>query len=137
MKNKTPISFILTKSNHIIIDCEVNFTIGKFLIDTGASNSCINYLFAKKFNIKSEISNEKASSATNKVHETYYSKNNLLKIGDFQKNDFDLVLFDMTFINNSLKEKNVLEVDGIIGSDILKEFNACINYRKKEIILEL
>jgi hypothetical protein len=42
----------------------------------------------------------------------------------------------MTFINNSLKEKGLSSVDGIIGGDILNQSNACINYKKKEIILE-
>ena len=42
----------------------------------------------------------------------------------------------MTFINNSLKEKKISEVEGIIGGDILNQLNACINYKKKEIILE-
>ena len=42
----------------------------------------------------------------------------------------------MTFINNSFKEKEIKEVDGIIGGDILNEFNVCINYKKKEINLE-
>ena len=129
-------SFKLTDSNHIQIECEVNNKSGKFLVDTGASNSCINYLSASKFNVEFKKSNETASSATNEINETYFSKNNKLKIGDFQKNDFDLVLFDMTFINNSLKEKGVSNVDGIIGGDILNELNVCINYKKKEISLE-
>ena len=47
------------------------------------------------------------------------------------------MLFDMTHINDSLKEKEISELDGIIGSDILNQFNACINYKKKEITLEL
>ena len=42
----------------------------------------------------------------------------------------------MTFINDSLKEKGVSEVDGIIGGDILIELNACVNYKQKEISLE-
>lgn len=86
--------------------------------------------------MKLEKSSEIASSATNKINETYYSKNNKLKIGDFEKTNFEVVLFDMTFLNNSLKEKEISEVDGIIGSDILYELNACIDYKKKEIILE-
>ena len=137
MKKENKVGFLLTNSNHIIIECEINYISGIFIIDTGASNSCINYLSASKFNVKFKKSNETASSATNEINETYYSKNNKLKIGDFQKNDFDLVLFDMTFINNSLKEKGVLDVDGIIGGDILNELNVCINYKKKEISLEL
>ena len=136
MKKENKVGFLLTNSNHILIECEINYISGIFIIDTGASNSCINYLSASKFNVEFEKSNETASSATNEINETYFSKNNKLKIGDFQKNDFDLVLFDMTFINNSLKEKGVSDVDGIIGGDILNELNVCINYKKKEISLE-
>ena len=136
MKKRSNIHFTLIESNHIQIECKINNVSGIFIVDTGASNSCINYLSASKFNLESKKSNETASSATNEINETYYSKNNKLKIGDFQKNDFDLVLFDMTFINNSLKEKGVYEVDGIIGGDILNELNVCINYKKKEISLE-
>ena len=136
MKKEKTISFLLTSSNHILIECEINYVLGVFIVDTGASNSCINYLSASKFNLEFEKSNETASSATNEINEIFNSKENILKIGDFQKNDFDLVLFDMTFINNSLKEKGVSEVDGIIGGDILNKLNACINYKKKEISLE-
>ncbi len=136
MKKEKTISFLLTSSNHILIECKINYISGIFIVDTGASNSCINYLSSIKFNVEFKKSNETASSATNEISETYYSKNNLLKIGDFLKNDFDLLLFDMTFINNSLKKKGVSEVDGIIGGDILNELNACVNYKKKEISLE-
>ena len=136
MKKEKTLSFLLTNSNHILIECEINYVSGFFLVDTGASNSCINYLSASKFNLEFNESNETASSATNKINKTYFSKNNIFKIGDLHKNDFNLVLFDMTFINNSLLEKGVSEVDGIIGSDILNELNASINYKKKEINLE-
>tara|TARA_B100000886_G_scaffold71622_1_gene45748 strand:- start:3276 stop:3689 length:414 start_codon:yes stop_codon:yes gene_type:complete len=136
LKKENIISFVLTDSNHIQIECEVNYVSGIFLVDTGASNSCINYLSASKFNIEFKKTNEKASSATNKISKTYHSKNNTLKIGDYEITNFDIVLFDMTFINNSLKEKEINEVQGIIGGDILNQLNACINYKKKEIILE-
>ena len=39
----------------------------------------------------------------------------------------------MTHINNSLREKEIEDVDGIIGSDVLKEFNAIIEYKRKTI----
>ena len=136
MKKENIISFVLTNSNHIQIECEVNNVSGIFLIDTGASNSCINYLSASKFNIEFKKSNETASSATNKISETYISKNNILKIGDCEKTNFNIVLFDMTHINNSLKEKEINEVEGIIGGDILNQLDVCINYKRKEIILE-
>ena len=54
----------------------------------------------------------------------FISKNNILEIADLIKNNFEIILFDMTHINNSFNEKNINEIDGIIGGDILKEFNA-------------
>ncbi len=43
----------------------------------------------------------------------------------------------MSHINNSFKEKEIEEVDGIIGGDILNELNANINYKKKSLTLKL
>ena len=135
MKKKS-IKFDISSSNHLILDCKLNSVSGRFIIDTGASDSCLNYLLASKFNVEFEKSNEKVSSATGEINVIFISKKNIIKIGGFQKNNFDLVLFDMTFINNSLKEKGISKVDGIIGSNFLNELNACINYKKKEISLE-
>lgn len=136
MNKEIKISFLITNSNHIVIKCKVNSIDSRLLVDTGASNSCINYLSANKFKMNFKISNENASSATNKIKETFYSNNNILEIEDLKKNNFEVILFDMTYINNSLTEKGILNVDGIIGNDILKEFKAVINYDKKNIRLK-
>ncbi len=135
MKRKAIKNFTITESNHLIIECKVNNIITRLLIDTGASNSCINYLSANKFKITFKKHEEKASSATNHIKEIFYSNNNILEIENLKKNNFEVILFDMTHINNSLREKEIKDVDGIIGGDILKEFNVIINYKKKIIIL--
>lgn len=136
MNIEATINFEITISNHIIIDCKVNSINGKFIIDTGASNSCINYLYANKFKVNLKKYDEKASSATNQINEVFYSKNNTLEIKNLKKNNFEVVLFDMTHINDSLREKEIEDVDGIIGSDILREFNAIIEYKSKTITLK-
>ena len=136
MNKETKISFLITDSNHIVIKCKVNSINSRLLVDTGASNSCIDYLSVKKFNIKFKKYDEKASSATDSIKEVFYSNNNTLEIEDLKKNNFEFILFDMTHINNSLREKEILNVDGIIGSDILKELNATINYKQKTITLK-
>ena len=131
MKTKINISFIISKSNHIIINCKINGIDGLFIIDTGASNFCIDFLSADKFNLCLIKSDEKAYSATNKINDIYYSKNNILEIGNYKNNKFEVLLFNMTNINNSLKEKKVKKIDGIIGGDTLKELNANIDYKQK------
>lgn len=127
----------ILSTNHIIIGCKLNGVFGKFIIDTGASNSCVNSLSANKFNIKFKKSHEKAFSATSKINETFYSVNNLLEINKFKINDFKAILFNMSNINDLLKEKNIDEIDGIIGGDFLIEFKANIDYKNSILSLKL
>ena len=135
MNKKANTNFILTDSNHIIIECKVNSTNGRFIVDTGASNSCIDIMLVKKFDLSFKISNEKASSATNQINEIFFSKKNTLEIAGLIKNDFELLIFDMSHINKSFNEKKIDEIDGIIGGDFLTEHNAVINYKNQ--LLEL
>ena len=122
----------ILNTNHLVIKCKLNNVFGKFIIDTGASNSCINLLSASKFNLVYEKSIKNASSATNYIDQTFYSNKNIIEIGNILKDNFKVFLFDMTHINESLNEK----VDGIIGSDILKEFNAIIDFENKLLKLD-
>ena len=137
MNKKASTNFILTDSNHIIIECKVNSINGRFIVDTGASNSCIDIMLVKKFELSFKKSNEKASSATNQINEIFFSKKNTLEIAGLIKDDFELIIFDMSHINKSFNEKKIDEIDGIIGSDILLKFNATINYLNKKITLQL
>ena len=59
-----------------------------------------------------------------------------MEIDDFKKDDFEILLFDMSHINNSLNEKEIKAVDGIIGGDILNEFKAIIDYNNKTLTLK-
>lgn len=127
----------ILETNHILIECEINGILGKFIIDSGASNSCIDYKKSEKFNLEFEISNESASSATNKINKTYISKKNTVKIDNWLVNDFDLILFNMKKIVKTLTSICKVEIDGIIGSDILIKGKAIINFKKYIIQLEL
>ena len=129
-------NFNILKSNHILVKCEINNIKGNFIIDTGASNSCIDYRKSEKFNIKFEISNESATSATNKIKKLFISKKNKIKIGDWLVEDFDLILFDMKQVIDTIVSQCNVEIDGIIGSDILKKGKAVINYKLNKIQLE-
>ena len=71
LKNKR-IKFKLTEHNHLIIDCKVNGVYSKFLIDTGASYSCYEFIIIEKYNINLKISKEIASSATDKIKEDFF-----------------------------------------------------------------
>ena len=136
MKKITKKKFFLVDSNHIILDCKINNIWGSFILDTGASNSCINTNSIDKFNLNVEKSTELASSATNEITDTYYSKDNKLEISDLVKTNFEIFIFDMSHINKSLNQNKTKSVDGIIGVDILREYCALIDLNKKELTLK-
>ena len=131
------VTFKRIKTNHIQVKAEVNDVKGVFIVDTGASNSCINLEHYELFKIFAKESSEKASSATNEITKTMISKKNKIKIGKWMKKNISIVLFDMTFINKTLVDQGAERVNGIIGSDLLKKGKAIIDYSDNKLYLKL
>ena len=134
--SKYSIPFKILSTNHIIIDAAVNNVVGKFLIDTGASNSCIDLNKSEKFKLNYGKSDEQASSATNEIKETFISKKNSLLIGECYIHDYDIVLFNMKHVIKSLLDKDEIEIDGIIGADVLIKFNCCLDYEENTLAIK-
>ena len=138
LKNKsyTRIPLQLSKTNHFELEAEINGTLGRFILDTGASNTCIDMEKIKNFSMSSEISETKAAGAGGTNLETKISKKNKIKIGNWKRKKLPIVLFDMVHVNEALEAHTVLAVDGIIGADVLKQGKAIIDYDKKVLYLK-
>ena len=124
------------KTKHYSLEANINGINGKFILDTGASNSCICSSLENNFNIISKETVEKASSATSEISNTKISKNNTIQIGKWE-NKINLITFDMSHINHALNEKKINSVSGIIGADILKKNKAIIDYNLNNLYLKL
>ena len=131
---KTNLDFL--KTNHYSLEAKINGIKGEFILDTGASNSCICTSLENNFNIISKETNEKASSATNEISNTKISKNNKIQIGKWE-NKINLIIFDMSHINHALSKKKIDSVSGIIGADILKKSKAILDYKSNKLYLKL
>jgi len=127
----------LTKTNHFEINASINGVKGKFILDTGASNSCIGFDSVGAFNLNVEESKIKAAGAGAIDMYTQLSKKNVVKIGKWKKEKVAIVLFNLTHVNTALTNHNSNPVDGIIGADILKKGKAIIDYNKKYLYLQL
>ena len=138
LKNSGYISVKLNflKTKHYLLTATINGKSGRFILDTGASSSCICTSLENNFNIISKETIEKASSATTEISNTKISKNNTIQIGKW-KNKINLISFDMSHINHALSKKKIDSVSGIIGADILKISKAIIDYRKNNVYLKL
>lgn len=136
-KGYTKIKLKLTKTNHFEIKASINGIKGSFILDTGASSSCVGFEGIDLFNLKVKDSQILAAGAGATDMETKMSKSNKLKIGKWKKDRVVLVLFNLVHVNTALVNHNSKPVDGIIGADILKKGKAVIDYEKKYLYLKL
>lgn len=126
----------LTNTNHFELKATINSIEGRFILDTGASNTCIGVNKIEFFNLSSEISEIKAAGAGATEMETLISKNNTIELGEWKKRRQKIVLFDLVHVNQALIQHNAEPVDGIIGADLLKKGRAVIDYNKKVLFLK-
>jgi hypothetical protein len=138
LKNKGyySVNLIFLKTKHYLIEANINGINGKFILDSGASNSCVCITKENKFKLETKKSKISASSATSEISETSISKKNLVSISKYE-NTIDLVTFDMSHINKTFNKKEIESVDGIIGADVLKKSKAILNYKSNKLYLKL
>ncbi|WP_142784895.1 retropepsin-like aspartic protease [Changchengzhania lutea] len=137
VRNYTKVKLHLTKTNHFEIKATINGVKGLFILDTGASNSCVGFEAVKNFNLLAEDSLIKAAGAGAIDMDTKTSKKNTVKIGKWKDKKIVLVLFNLSHVNTALINHDSKPVDGIIGADILKKSKAIIDYERKYLYLKL
>lgn len=135
-KKYVRIPLLLTETNHFEISAMINGISGRFILDTGASSTCVGMDKIEHFNMISEVTDIKAAGAGATEMETLISTKNKIQIGDWTKKKQKIVLFDLIHVNQALTSHNSLPVDGIIGADVLKKAKAIIDYDKKSLYLK-
>ena len=135
-KGYTKVKLQLTKTNHFEVKATINGAKGLFILDTGASSSCVGFEAVDTFNLTVKDSDIKAAGAGASDMQTQLSKKNSLKIGKWKQDKVVLILFDLTHVNTALKNHNAQPVHGIIGADLLKKGKAIIDYEKKYLYLK-
>ncbi len=130
------IKLVYTKTNHFEVKAILNGIEGNFIIDTGASNSCVGFEAVEKFNLYAQDSDVKAAGAGATDMTTQLSKKNTFQIGKWEKKRISLILFDLNHVNAALIAHQAEPVDGIIGADILRKGKAIIDYDKKCLYLK-
>ncbi|MEL6810141.1 MAG: retropepsin-like aspartic protease [Bacteroidota bacterium] len=116
------------KTGHYQLSLKINQNKGDFILDTGASTSCIGLEFVSYFKLQTEESDIKAAGAGAIDMETQIAKNNTLSIGRTETKSLDLILFDLSHVNSALEQVEEKGVHGILGADLLKKYRAVIDY---------
>ena len=135
-KGYVPITLHRIATNHFELKASINGVKGRFILDTGASNSCVDIQLAEKFKLKLNDSETKAAGAGGIGMETKIAHENVLQIKKWKFKNASIVLLDLSHVNTALTEHKAQAVDGIIGADILDKGKAVIDYKKKRLYLK-
>ncbi|WP_310991518.1 retropepsin-like aspartic protease family protein [Aequorivita marina] len=115
-------------TGHYLFSAKINTISGDFILDTGASTSCVALSESAHFSLISEESIIKAAGAGAINMETMLSRNNKFGIKKWEVKNMDFVLFDLSHVNQALSQAEEKPVHGIIGADFLKKHRAVIDY---------
>lgn len=135
-KGYTKIKLKKINTNHFELKATINGVKGRFILDTGASNSCVDINLSEKFKLDVKDSDTKAAGAGAIGMETKISSQNKIKLKGWEYHNCQIVLLDLTHVNTALIEHKANAVDGIIGADILEKGEAIIDYKKHRVFLK-
>jgi predicted aspartyl protease len=127
-ENYRKIKFKVSKTQHLLIKASINGVKGNFILDTGASSSCVGFESIALFQLEAKKSKTKASGAGATGMFTQIAKDNQLQLGRWKVSNFNLILFDLSHVNVALMEHKAKPVHGIIGADVLMKGKGIIDY---------
>ncbi|MFY7810469.1 MAG: retropepsin-like aspartic protease [Flavobacterium sp.] len=133
---KIKLNIKISNTLHIYVKGKLNQKKAIFLIDTGASNSCISTSKAEKYNLVLSKTATKAAGAGAINIAAQLSNNNSIEFGKYKINSINLVVFDMHHIDQAIEIHDGKPIDGILGADFLIANHAILNYSKNKIIFK-
>ncbi|MCW3103054.1 MAG: putative aspartyl protease [Bacteroidetes bacterium] len=123
---------------HLMIKVKINGKAANLILDTGASKTVLDKTRVAKFVKESDFkTHDKLSSGlgTNTM-ESQTTVLKKLKIGEVEITDYTTVLLDLSHVNASYEQIGLKQVEGVLGSDILMQYKAVIDYEKKVLKLK-
>jgi len=123
---------------HPVIQATLNGKKAWLLIDTGASRTVFDRDRIKKFIGEHAVElNEKLSTGlgTNSMqtHSTGIKK---IQLGDLVLKNLNCILLDLSHVNETYQKMGLPGIDGVLGSDVMVEYQAVIDYPKKQLKLK-
>ena len=122
---------------HLIVKVKINSKSARLVLDTGASQTVLDMNRIDRFTAQKKFKKHEGHSSGigSSSMESHMFHTEKIQIGDCVLLNTELVLLDMVHVNRSYELINKKPVDGVLGGDILKMFQAKIDYATKELTL--
>jgi predicted aspartyl protease len=122
---------------HLSVRARINGKSVHLLIDTGASRTVfdLNRIGSYSKSKTIEDSEKLSTGLGTNTMKSMFTTLKKIQLGDLILLDYETVLLDLSHVNQSYGQVGLKSIDGVIGSDILKNHKAVIDYGKKQLKL--
>jgi hypothetical protein len=122
---------------HLHATIKVNGKNAAVVVDTGASRTVFDKERISRFVKKgaTQKSEHLSSGLGTNAMESFHVDLNNIQLGKLQVGQYRTHLLDLGHVNKAYEAVNIETIDGILGSDLLLELDAIIDYSKKVIHL--
>lgn len=140
MITKIPLQLIDLKGDgfHVSINVKINGHDVLLILDTGASRTVFDinrigkYVDNPAFQINEQLS---TGLGTNSMESNIFQMDSFI-IGEMQLQNYETVAIDMKHINQTYEILDMPPIDGVLGGDILMDFDAKIDYKTLTLSLK-
>lgn len=141
MKINIPLHIIDMQGDgyHLLVEVKIGRTRYKVVLDTGASKTVFDQTMLTKAStdIVIESTDRLSAGLGTLTMASYTATLPVFKIGRLTLPNFEVAVLDLSTINQAYAQLNHPEVLGVLGGDILMQYDAVIDYGKKRLKLTI
>jgi predicted aspartyl protease len=122
---------------HPHISVKINGKEAVLLLDTGASKTVFDMEMINHYieNFQPEAHDKFTTGLGTSSMESHKTIVDTLELGDITISNFDAVLLDLSHVNKSYELLGIPQITGVLGSDLLVELKAVINFSDNSLEL--
>jgi predicted aspartyl protease len=123
---------------HLYINAKINGLKAHLLVDTGASKTVFDKSRIVNFSHENklvELDKLSTGLGTDSMRGHLIDIDEI-KLGNIKVKNYQGLALDLSHVNASYDKMGIKPIDGVLGSDILHQFNAIIDYKNQELTLE-
>jgi predicted aspartyl protease len=123
---------------HPHISVKINGNSAVLLLDTGASKTVFDMEMLKQHieNMEAQAHDKFTTGLGTNSMMSHTTTIDLLELGEIQITEFDAVLLDLSHVNQSYEMLGVGKITGVLGSDLLVDLKATINFSENTLLLQ-
>ena len=122
---------------HLFLKTKAGRKACRLLIDTGASRTVFDAERFQRLLPKAELQllQQLSTGLGSNAVQSRAGSIPRLKLGDVVLKDFEVVVLDLSHVNQSYQQLGFPEIDGVLGSDVLFKMKAEIDYGRAQLRL--